>query len=118
MDADEPLGLTDPVAFDQMFQDGDRLRRGQARVEQRRALALGEARLARFAAEQADLLVFAVAISDREVAGVASAVERTAVIPAAEACEVVHGCEPSRGVADRRIIGRKPQDKSGLDGSQ
>jgi hypothetical protein len=29
MDADEPLGLTDPVAFDQVLQDGDGLLRRQ-----------------------------------------------------------------------------------------
>jgi hypothetical protein len=118
MDTHEPFGLTDPVAFDQVLQDGDRLFRGQTRVEQRRALAFREAGLAGVTVEQSNLLMFAIAIADREVSGVALAVERTVGILAAEAREVVQGCESSREVADRRIIGRKPQDKMGLDGLQ
>jgi hypothetical protein len=118
MDTDEPFGLTDPVAFDQMFQDGDRLFRGQTPVEQRRTLAFREAGLARLTVEQSDPLVFAIAIADREVAGVALTVERAVGILAAEAREIIHGCGSSREVADRRIFGRKPQDKSGLDDLQ
>jgi hypothetical protein len=105
----EPFGLTDPVAFDQVFEDGDRLLPGQARVEQRRALALGEAGLARLAEEQPDLLMFAVTITDREVAGVALTVERAVHVLAAEASEVVHGCDLFRVIARREVIGRKPQ---------
>jgi len=59
MDADEAFGLSDPVALDQVFEDGDRLLRRQTRVEQGRALAFGEAALARLAVEQADVVVFA-----------------------------------------------------------
>jgi hypothetical protein len=84
MDADEPLGLTDPVAFDQVLQDGDGLLRRQTRVEQRRALAFGGARLARLAVEQSGLLEFAVAVADREVPGVALPGERAGGILAAE----------------------------------
>jgi hypothetical protein len=74
MDADEPLGLADPDALDQMLQDGDRLLRGQTGVGQRGALASGEAGLAGLAVERSDLLMFAVALAGREVSGVAAAV--------------------------------------------
>jgi hypothetical protein len=118
VDADQAFGLADAVALDQVLQDGDRLLRGQTGMGQRGALALGEAGPARLAVEQSDVVVLAVAVADREIAGVASAVERAIGILAAEAREVVHGWGPSRGVADRKIIGRNPQDKLGLDGRQ
>jgi hypothetical protein len=60
---------------------------------QRRALALREAGAAGVAVELSELLVFADAAADREVAGVASAVEPAVRILAAEASEVVHGVE-------------------------
>ena len=85
MDADEPLGLADPVALDEMSHAGDGLLGGKARVEQRGALSLGEAGLAGVAGEQADFLMLAVAVADREVAGVSLAVERAVGILAAEA---------------------------------
>jgi hypothetical protein len=118
MDTDEPLGLTDPIPFDQVLEDGDDLLRGQAGVGKRGALAFGEARLAGVAVEQSDVLVFAVAIADREVAGVTPTMEPAVGILAAETREVVHGRNTSREVADRRLIGRKPQDKSELGGPQ
>ena len=46
MDADEPPGLSDAVAFGEMIEDGSGLLVGHAAVAQRRALALGEAGLA------------------------------------------------------------------------
>src|SRR5438128_10381487 len=95
MDAGESFGLPDPIAIDQMFEDGDHGLLGQARVEQRGALAFGEAGLADLAGEQADLLVLAVALADHEVAGVALAVERAIGVLAAEASEVVHGWRTS-----------------------
>jgi hypothetical protein len=73
--AGESFGLTDPVAFDQMMQDREGRLWGQAAIKQRSPLAFREAGLARLAREQPNLLVFAVAIADREVAGVASAIE-------------------------------------------
>jgi len=90
MDADEPFGLSDPVAFDEVLEDGDGFLLGQAGVEQRGAPAFGEAGVARLAVEQADVPLLAVAIADREVAGVALAVERAIRVQAAEAREVVH----------------------------
>jgi hypothetical protein len=109
VDPGEPFGLTDPVAFDQVLEDGDRLHLGQARVEQRRALALREAGLARLAEEEPDLLIFAVPVTDREVASVAPTVERAVRVLAAEASEVVHGCDTFRVIARREIIECKSQ---------
>jgi hypothetical protein len=89
VDADQTFGLADPVALDQVLEDRDGFLRGQAGVEQRGALALGEAGVARLAVEQADMPLLAVAVTDREVAGVASAVERAIGVQATEAREVV-----------------------------
>jgi hypothetical protein len=114
----EPFGLTDPVAFDQVFEDGDRLLVGQARVEQRRALAFGEPRLARLAEEEPDLMILAVPIADREVAGVALTVERAVRVLAAEASEVVHGCDSFWVIARREVIGCKSQITRKLSGRQ
>jgi hypothetical protein len=118
VDPGEPFGLTDPVAFDQVFEDGDRLLLGQARVEQRRALAFGEARLARLAGEQPDLLELAIAVADREVAGAALPVERAVRVLAAETSEVVHGWDSFRVIARREIIGCKSQITLRLGGWQ
>jgi hypothetical protein len=60
-------------------------------VEQGRALALGEAVLARLAVEQADVVPLAIAGADGEIAGVAAGVEGALGVLAAEAREVVHG---------------------------
>ncbi len=91
MDADESLGLADAVALDQVLEDRDGHPRGQARSGQGSALPLGESRTAGVAVEQADVALLAVSVSDGEVAGVASAVERAGGIQAAEARQVVHG---------------------------
>jgi hypothetical protein len=109
VDPGEPFGLTDPVAFDQVFEDGDRLLLGQARMEQRRAPTFGEARLTRLAEEQPGLLEFAVTVADGEVAGVALTVERAVRVLTAEASEVVHGCDSFWVIARREIIGCKSQ---------
>ena len=93
MHAGEPFGLPDPIALDHVLQDREGFVLRQARVEQRCALAFGEACLAGVAVEQPDLLMFAVAVTNREVAGAALAVEGTSRILAAEPREVVHGCE-------------------------
>jgi hypothetical protein len=91
MDADESLGLADAVALDQVLEDRDGHRRGQARSGQGSALALGESRTAGVAVEQADVALLAVSVADGEVAGVAPAVERAGGIQAAEARQVIHG---------------------------
>ena len=90
MDADEAPGVADAVALGQVVEDRDGLLFGEVAAIQRRALTLGEAGPAGVAVELAELLVLAVVAADREVAGVTSAVERTAGILAAETCEVVH----------------------------
>jgi hypothetical protein len=118
MHADESFGLADSGAFAQVFQDRDRLLVRQTRAEQRGALTFRESSLACLAVKESDVLVLPGPVADREVASVASTVERTGCIPAAEAREVVHGCESSWAVANRRIIGRKSQDKLRLDSVQ
>jgi hypothetical protein len=90
-DPDEPAGLSDAVALVQVVEDGDGGLIGEPAAEQRRALAFGEAGAAAVAVEESELLVPAVSGTDREVSGVASAVERTVRLLAAEAGQVVHG---------------------------
>ena len=84
MDADEAAGLADAVALGQVLQDRDGDRFGEVTAVQRCALALGETGPAGVAVELAELLVLAVAAADREIAGVASAIERAVGILAAE----------------------------------
>ena len=62
----------------------------ESAVEQRCALALGEADLASVAVEQADVILLTVAIADGEIPGVPSPVEGAVGPPAAEAGQVVH----------------------------
>ena len=105
MDADEAAGLADAVALGQVLQDRDGDRFGEVTAVQRRALALGETGPAGVAVELAELLVLAVAAADREIAGIASAIERAVGILAAEARKIVHesirpdvwGCVAIRG---------------------
>jgi len=110
VDADEPLGLADPVALDQVFEDRDGLLGGQVRVGQRGPLAFGEAGLTGVAVEQADLFALAVTIADREVAEVALAVERAIGVLAAEAREIVHGRRPIEMPTGSGIIDRNAQN--------
>jgi hypothetical protein len=91
VDSDEPLGLSDPVTLHQVLEDGDHFFRWQTGVGKRSALAFGESGLAGVAGEQSDRLMLAVAVADREIAGVSLTVERAVGILAAEAREVVHG---------------------------
>jgi hypothetical protein len=90
MDADEAFGLTDAVALGEVMEHRAGLLVGESAIEQRRALALGEAGLAGVAVEQADLIPLAVAVADGEVAGPSSAVEGAVAILATEAGEIVH----------------------------
>jgi hypothetical protein len=85
MDVDQASGLSDAAAFGEVLKHGAGLRLGQMGLEQRRALALREAVLAGLAIEQADGLVLAVAPTNREVSGVALAVERAIGSLASEA---------------------------------
>jgi hypothetical protein len=105
VDADEAFGLPDAITLDQVLEDRVGLLRGQAGVEQRGALAFGEAGVARLAVEQADMPSLPVAITDREVADIASAVERAIRVQAAEAREiVVHRSGSSRWCVRRAIV--------------
>jgi hypothetical protein len=96
MGADEATGLADAVALGEVVEDGAGLLLGHPAVEQRGALALGEAGLAGPAVEQSDVVILAVAAADGEIAGVAAAVQEAFGILAAEAREVVHGEAASR----------------------
>jgi hypothetical protein len=113
VDSGETFGLANPVAFDQMLKNGDSFCLRQTRVEQRRALAFREPRLTSIAVEQANVLVLAVAITDREVAGAALTMKHALRILAAKrvrsSMTVNHP-----GVVRRRTIRRKPQNNQGL----
>jgi hypothetical protein len=91
VDVDQASGLSDAAALGEVPEDGAGLLLREVGVEQRRALALGEAVLAGVAVEQSDVALLAVAGADGEVCGVAPAVGRAIGILAAEAREVVHG---------------------------
>jgi hypothetical protein len=114
MDSGKTFGLTNPVAFGQVFENRQRFLGRQVRVEQSRALAFREARLTSLTVEEPDVLLFAVAAADREVAGVTLSVEGANRILAAKAGEVVHGCDPSWPVARGAIIEHKSQDNPRL----
>jgi hypothetical protein len=118
MHAGEPFGLPDPIAFDEVLQDRDRFLLGQAAMKQGSALAFREACLARLAVKEPDLLMFAVAVTDREVTGVTLPGERARRVLAAEAREVVHGYESSWPGARGAIIGHKSQITLSLVGLQ
>jgi len=95
MDADEAFGLTDAVALGEVMEHGAGLLVGETAIEQRCALALGEAGLAGVAIEQADVIPLAVAVADGEVTGPSLAVEGAIGILATEAGEIVHGVRKS-----------------------
>ena len=97
VDTDEASGLADAAAFTEVLEHGARLFLGEVAVEQRRALALGEAVLAGVAIKQPDGVVLAIAGADREVSGGALAVEGAIGILATEASEVIHRESPPMG---------------------
>jgi hypothetical protein len=88
VDADQSPGLARAVAFGQVPEHRDRRLGCQVGAEERRALAFGEAGLARLAVEEPDVVVLAVTATDGEVARVAHPVERAAAILAAAPGEV------------------------------
>src|SRR5262249_13234535 len=98
-DGDEAAGLADADPRGDVLQDGHDLVPGQPGVEQRRALALGEARLAGAAVPQAAPLP-AVAHAHRQVAVPAPAVVGARLVRAAEAAQVV--------VHDRPSVAQRP----------
>jgi hypothetical protein len=91
-----------------VLEHGKGLLLGEMAVEQGRALALGEAALARLAVEQSDLVLLAVAGADREIAGVAVAVEDALVVLTTEAREVVHAGVRSEPRRSDEVRGDKP----------
>jgi hypothetical protein len=102
IDACQARGLADAAAVGEVPQDRQERVVGQAAVEQRGALAFGEAVLAGATVEQAALLRRAVACADGEVAVPPPAVQGAVAVLAAEAAEVVHarvgagaGCKSS-----------------------
>ncbi len=112
VDVDQAPGLPDAAAFAEVMEHRAGLLLGQMAMEQRRALALGEAILAGLAVEQSDVVLLAVAGADGEVAGVATSEEGAIGILAAEAREIVHGMgaprRPGReGISDgeRKVSG-------------
>jgi hypothetical protein len=90
-DADETTGLSDAVTLGQVVEDGDGRPVGEPTAVQRRPLAFGESGAAAVAVQESELLVLAIAATDREVAGVALSVEAAVGVMAAEPCEVIHG---------------------------
>src|SRR4051812_17417279 len=107
IDADQASGRSDTTALVEVLEHGEGLFFGEMAVEQGRALALGEARLAGLAVEQADVVLLAVAGADREIAGVTAAVEGAFGILTAEAREVVH----AGGRSERRRSDEVGEDK-------
>jgi hypothetical protein len=91
VDMDQAAGLADAAAVGEVGQDGLGLVVGQSAVEQGRAFAFGEARLAGLAVEES-ALVLAVPAADGEVALAAMAVGGAVGVLAAKAAQVVvHG---------------------------
>ena len=90
IDADQASGGANATALVEVLEHGEGLFFGEMAVEQGRALALGEAVLAGLAVEKSDVALIAVAGTDREIAGVTSAVEGALGVLTAEAREVVH----------------------------
>jgi hypothetical protein len=85
MHAHESLGLARAATLGYMFQDRGHLLRGQMRSEEGGTLSFGKPGLADVAVKEAVLLLFAVAIADREVSGITDTVFGAGGILAAEA---------------------------------
>jgi hypothetical protein len=102
VDADEAAGGSHTAALIEMFEHRERRLLGQMAAVQRRALAFGEAGAAGVAVELSVLLGLAVVSADREIAGIAPAVERAVGILAAEAGEVVHRAQELARMGEMR----------------
>jgi hypothetical protein len=115
-DAHQAAGLTDADPFGHVLQDGHDLVLGQPGVEQRCALALGEAVLAGAAIQQPALLP-ALAHADGQVAVPALAIVRAFLVLTAEAFQVVHDA-PSLGRSRRELSGATGNVTKGATGVQ
>ena len=74
IDADQTPGAANTAALIEVLEHGEGLFFGEMAVEQGRALALGETRLAELAVEQSDPVLLAVAGADREITSITGAV--------------------------------------------
>jgi hypothetical protein len=90
VDLEQPAGLADAAAVLEVLQHGQRLVGAEVAVEQRGALALGEAPLAALAVQQAARLARPVEAAGGDVATAAFAVPGAVGVEAAEAGEVFH----------------------------
>jgi len=88
-------GLADPTALSNMAQHRYHLGLRQPGLEERRALALGEARVAGSAVQQPQPLVLTVVHADGQVTCPPFAVVGTPGPLTAKSCEVVHGLPSS-----------------------
>jgi hypothetical protein len=107
MDPDEASGRPDAAPLVEVVQDGEGLVLGQMGVEQGRTFAFGEAVLAGLAVEEADVVLFAVAGADGEVAGVAETGGGAVGVLTAEAREVVHAEGRSGSRGSKAVRGHK-----------
>ena len=108
IDADQASCGANATALVEVLEYGEGLFFGEMAVEQSRALAFGEAVLASLAVEQSDVVLLAVAGTDREVAGITAAVQATFRVLTAEACEVVHAGDRSEPRRFDEVRGDKP----------
>jgi hypothetical protein len=95
IDADQASGGANATALVEVLEHAESLFFGEVAVEQDRALAFGEAVLARLTVEQSDVVLLAVAGADREIAGVTGAVEGALRVLTAEARAIVHAGDRS-----------------------
>jgi hypothetical protein len=108
IDADEAPGGSDAAALVEVLEHGQCLLRGEMAMEQGRPLALREAALARLAVKQSDVVLLAVAVADREIAGVAAGVEGAVGVLTAEAREVVHAGDRAEQRGSEEVKGSRP----------
>ena len=108
IDADQASGAADTTALVEVLEDGQGSFFGEMAVEQGRALAFGEAVLARLAIKQSDVVLLAVAGADREITGVTDAVQGAFRVLTAEAREVVHAGDRSEQRRFDEVGGDEP----------
>ena len=108
IDADQASGAADATALVEVLEDSEGLLFREVAVEQGRALAFGEAVLARLAIKQSDVVLVAVAGADREIAGVTDAVQGAFRVLTAKAREVVHAGDRSEQKRFDEVRGDEP----------
>jgi hypothetical protein len=108
IDADQTPGAADTTALVEVLEDSEGPFFGEVAVEQGRALAFGEAVLARLAVEQSDVVLLAVAGAGREITGVTDAVQGAFRVLTAETREVVHAGDRSEPRRFDEVRGDKP----------